>query len=155
LIIQFYEKGVGYSDYLKYLQKGYSISSIIFTPYILLSIFLIKNASLQFKLSGVALIVSYLLGNIFPIAYRLIIISQVFYFYFMLTSLNNNLFEKVKLFVFWPFFSILFALNILGLMNERKNLEFRVNYGELPITVFDSTTIPYKLYWNDPNVRDF
>lgn len=155
LIIQFYEKGAGYSDYGKYLQKGYSTLSIIFTPYILLSILLIKNASLQFKLSGVALILSYLLGNIFPIAYRLIIISQVFYFYFMLESLNNNLFEKVKLFVFWPFFSILFALNLLGIMNEGKNLEFRVNSGELPIRVFNSTTIPYKLYWNDPNVRDF
>lgn len=141
-----------YDFYLVSGQSFVSNVTIMQIFYLLASIFIMKNTSFKFKLSGGLIIIFFALSQRYPIIYRMIILSQLFYFYFMLERLNESLFTRVKLIFLWPHVFLIFTLNFTALSNETNNLN---NRTDVHPDAFDSTYIPYKFYWNDINAVNY
>jgi len=151
LIYSFYnvatEKTASYDDYL--LGSGASIVySFVMSAIFLVPAILYIKIEKRITVVALALILCYLGLILWPIAYRFIIILQVIYFYLLMEVQTSRPSQKMALLTFWPAFLLVFTLTSISIINEKEKLA----HNGAAARAFDYTTIPYKLYWNDPLV---
>lgn len=145
----FLDKGIGYADYLADFSSGPSLLSLMVIVYILFSMYFLRDNGRLYLMSGSLVITMYVISWFFPVGQRLIFMSQLFYFYFLLLGMNEKFLQQIKFIFLWPLVALMFLLNLLNIVNETEILEKRVNAGDLNSFVLESTYVPYKLYWQD------
>ena len=134
-------------------QSGVSLYAVLLTVMALSSIFALKNSGYYFKWMAGALAVSYLVTNFYPVAFRLTIVASVFYYFFLIDELSRTNRSSLQLF-FWIPVVLGFYFVVIGINNESKNLNDRINLGSVPVSALESTYIPYRFSWNDRRIKN-
>lgn len=147
----FLSKYYSYQGYMESTTSGISVYSILMMLSVIFSVVFLRTVSSLFLMASIYLFVSLVLAEIFPIAYRLVGIAQLIYFYFLLEELSRGSYRVYYIF-FWAPVLLTFVLQFYGVVKEPSRLEERIKIGEANEDALKSTYIPYQFYWNDNDI---
>lgn len=142
-------KIIYYDGYLSDVSSASIFNISIYAGYFLMAAYIMRLESPACSRVSVALAFFYLTILFMPIFYRFVIIGHAIYFLLITEALPVGVLTRKAIFLLWLPLVALSALSVYGVYNETNLLVRRVNIGELPASVLDSTYVPYKLFLSD------
>lgn len=146
-----YGKILVYSDYLSENSSGVSTISVVNSFIVVFSFVIFKKLSAGYLVSGIILVFCLIMYNFYPIFYRLIFLSNLFYVFYLASEVGLRK-SRSLIRIFSGLVLVVHGfLSVHGIYMEKEKLLKRASSGDLVAQrALESTYIPYQFYWHKP-----
>ena len=148
LKFDFFEyKFEAYSDYGSFDDSGFSKARLLLILGLFSSCFITARQSRYLFFATVYLAFSIFVAHWMPVLYRLINMSLLIYFYFLVREFQTYGYQLRKT-LFWLIFGWYFFMTWSSIYYQTEELEKRIQAGEIKLErALCFTYVPYKFFW--------